>query len=695
MIIQKGLVNYLLWAKDAYAAASGESIPVHSSIAFDLTVTALFVPLVAGGRIEMLREDVGGQNLTSAMRSGKNRTLVKITPGHLALLNEQLGPTGVAERTKLFVIGGENLTAESLGLWRDNAPDTRLINEYGPTETVVGCCVHEVAAGDPRTGSVPIGRPIANTQLYILDRHLNPLPPGIVGELYIGGAGVARGYMNRPELTKDRFLPDPFSAEIGSHIYKTGDLARYRPDGIIEYVGRVDNQVKVRGYRIELGEIESKLADVTGVKACAVLAREDTPGNKQLVAYVVRSDASTHADDLRTALAGGLPEYMVPGQFVFLDAMPLTTNGKVDRKALPAPTISTASERERARGAPRTPHERKLLAIWEDILGRKGIGINDNFFEIGGHSLQAIQVVTRMEAAFETSVSPAALFEAPTIAQLAELVTGEGYKPTFTSIVPIQPEGVRPPFFLVHAIGGNVFNYRLLSKHVGTEQPFYGLQARGISGDDPPHESLEAMAADYIHEIRQVQPSGPYKLGGASSGGVIAYEMARQLHALGERVALVVMLDTVRPDQPARIERALAGSKPRRLGMRLDFHIGSIMGRSPRAALTYVLDLVRWRRSGPAGQIAAAIKADNPKLAQVIEHNRLALQRYEPKAYHGNVVMLLSGDEPDRSFYDRRLAWADLIGAGLNVRFIPGDHENMLDEPNVQGVAEVLDQCLR
>ncbi len=696
MILHSGLVNYLSWAKDKYAAGSGGAVPVHSSIAFDLTVTALYAPLVAGGRIEMLREDLGAQNLTAAMRRGEDRSLVKITPAHLALLSEQLGAQGVAGRTKLFVIGGENLTAESLLLWRDHAPETRLINEYGPTETVVGCCVHEVSATDPRTGNVPIGRPIANTQLYILDRHMNPLPPGIVGELYIGGAGVARGYLNLPDLTRERFLPDPFSKESGARIYKTGDLARYRADGVLEYFGRADSQVKVRGYRIELGEIEAVLADLPGVKSCAVLAREDVPGNKQLVGYVCRStDVHASGEELRRSLRQSLPEYMVPSQLLFLEAMPLTTNGKVDRKALPPPWSDAPSTQQNLVAA-RTPNEQKLVAIWEEILGLSEIGVHDNFFEIGGHSLQAMKAVTRMEEVFEVEVSPQALFEAPTIAQLAELFGDVPWTPTWTNLVPIQTEGTRPPFFLVHALGGNVFNYRLLSKHMGTEQPFYGMQARGITGNDPPHESIEETARDYLLEIRQLQPSGPYRLGGASSGGAIAYEMAQQLLAIGERVSVVVMLDTVRPGPPPkRIVDALADSEKRRLRMRLDFHLGALMNRSPRQAYEYIAELVRWRRSGPEGQIAAAIKAESPKLAHVIARNRVALAAYEPRPYPGKVVMLMSGDEPDRSAFDRRLAWADLLTDGLTVHFCPGDHENMLLEPYVGPVSVLLTQCLR
>jgi amino acid adenylation domain-containing protein len=419
MILHMGLANYLCWAVKAYAVGPGDAVPVHTSISFDLTVTGLYPALLAGGKVEILAEDVGGQNLVAALRNGKDRSLVKITPAHLLLLGQQFRQEEVSQRTKLFVIGGENLVTENLLLWRDFAPATRLINEYGPTETVVGCCVYEVGADDPRSGSVPIGRPIANTQLYILDRSMNPVLPGVVGELFIGGDGVARGYLNRPELTKQKFIPDPFSSRSGARLYRTGDLARYRKDGVLEYLGRVDNQVKVRGYRIELGEIEATLAEHTEVKSCAVLAREDTPGNKQLVGYVVsRGEERPTTEMMRQFLKEKLPEYMVPAQFVFLDSMPLTLNGKIDQKALPLPSHDNASNGQKSDG-PRNETEKALAAIWEDLLKTDHVGINIDLFNLGADSLIAIRAISRIRDVFGVDLPAQTLFEKPTIAELA------------------------------------------------------------------------------------------------------------------------------------------------------------------------------------------------------------------------------------------------------------------------------------
>jgi amino acid adenylation domain-containing protein len=418
MIVHRGLVNYLWWAIRTYPVEPGRAVPVHSSISFDLTVTSLYTTLLGGAKVELLPEDVGAQNLLAALLEG-NRGLVKITPAHLELLGKQIGADEAPGMARAFVIGGENLLAETLQLWRDHAPATRLFNEYGPTETVVGCCVHEVQSTDPRSGSVIIGKPIANTQLYVLDENMHPLPPGVAGELYIGGAGVGLGYLNRADLTAERFVPDRFSGASGGRLYKSGDLARYRSDGTLEYLGRADDQVKIRGYRIELGEIEAALAAEPNVQSCAVLAREDKPGSKQLVGYVVaRNNELSTSGELQTFLEKSLPEYMVPAQFVFLDSLPLTPNGKIDRKALPAPAQVITG----AGGPPRSETEKMIAAIWTELLRVESVGVEDDFFDLGAQSITAVGLVAQLRAAFGVNIELATLFERPTIAGLAEAI---------------------------------------------------------------------------------------------------------------------------------------------------------------------------------------------------------------------------------------------------------------------------------
>jgi acyl-coenzyme A synthetase/AMP-(fatty) acid ligase/acyl carrier protein len=425
MISHSGLVNYLCWAASAYDAGQGAAAPVHTSVSFDLTVTSLLVPLMAGGSVELLPEDMAAQNLMAALLRTGNRSVVKITPAHLELLNHQITRQQAVGMCRTFVIGGEALLAENLRLWRDLSPATRLINEYGPTETVVGCCTYQVGDDDPDSGAVLIGRPIANTQLYVLDEVRRPVASGTMGELYIGGIGVARGYLNRPELTAARFLPDPFRPAPGAQIYRTGDLARCRADGILEYLGRADDQVKVHGYRIELGEIEAALASHPQVQSCAVLARADPAGHKQLVGYLVCHHAtSPDVDDLKTFLATRLPDYMIPCHYIALAALPLTRNGKVDKANLPPLVKPTRAIKGRL---PQTATEMAVAALWQELLGPElrgadAIGVDDDLFDLGGRSMTATVLVSRLNTRFGIQLRLASLFEQPTIAGLAEVV---------------------------------------------------------------------------------------------------------------------------------------------------------------------------------------------------------------------------------------------------------------------------------
>lgn len=430
MIEQRGLVNYLTWCQQAYPLNTGHGSPVHSSISFDMTITSLFSPLLAGQAVELLPEAWGLDALVTGLRRRSNFSLVKITPAQLELLSHQLAPNELPGRTHAFIIGGENLSAEQVNTWRDHAPNTQLINEYGPTETVVGCCVYTVKPDDPCSGSIPVGRPIINTQLYILDNQLQPVPIGVVGELYIGGTGVARGYLNLPELTAERFIPNPFATHQQAklqtpRLYKTGDLARYRPDGVIKFLGRIDHQVKIRGYRVELGEIEAALTQHPAVHEAVVIARDDEPGLPRLVAYVVSSPESNQANTpsiqtavLRNWLRHQLPDYMVPSAFVVLVQLPLTVNGKVDRQALPAPS-SDRPELSNAYVAPKAELERAIAQIWQSVLDLDRVGLHDNFFDLGGHSLLLVQMQSQLQVKLNREVSLVDLFRYPTIQAIA------------------------------------------------------------------------------------------------------------------------------------------------------------------------------------------------------------------------------------------------------------------------------------
>ncbi|MBA2673524.1 amino acid adenylation domain-containing protein, partial [Ramlibacter sp.] len=388
MVEHRSVVNYLSWAAEAYQANRGAV--VSSSLSFDATVTSLWAPLTQGGTVRLLPEGQEVEGLEAQVQAD-GCGLVKITPAHLEVLGQRLLAQGARSTVDVFVVGGEALAPSTVALWQRLQPGVRIVNEYGPTETVVGCIVHDVPQDADASRSVPIGRPIANTRIYVLDANGQPTPVGVPGEIHIGGDGVARGYLNRPELTAERFLDDPFHA--GGRMYKTGDLARYRADGTLDYLGRNDFQVKIRGFRIEPGEVEAKLAQLPGVRGAAVLAREDNPGDKRLVAYVVGDDP-IDAQSLRAQLARLLPEYMVPSAYVVLDQLPLTPNGKLDRRALPAPDgLSLAAP---AYEAPQGEAETHLARLWSELLHAERIGRHDDFFALGGHSLLAMRLLSQL-----------------------------------------------------------------------------------------------------------------------------------------------------------------------------------------------------------------------------------------------------------------------------------------------------------
>jgi glutamate-1-semialdehyde-2,1-aminomutase len=424
MLTHRGLLNYLSWCLQAYPMNQGWGAPVHSPIGADLTITSLFVPLLAGQTV-LLSADRHSDLPGSLVQRRPGSTFLKVTPAHLLMLPHLLSPREVRDATAALIVGGEQLPGTSLAFWREHAPGTRVFNEYGPTETVVGCCVHEVSPSDAASGVVPIGRPIAHMRLYVLDRLLYPVPVGAVGEIYIGGAGLGRGYLRRPDLTAACFVPDPFSHDPGERLYRSGDLARYRPDGLLELVGRRDQQVKLRGFRVELGEIEEALREHPAITAAVVQVRVQAqrPDDARLIAFVTTVQPLPAFPQLRQWLARRLPEYMLPNHLVTLETLPLSVHGKVDRQALCAldlPQASALSSEHYV--APRTPLEEQLALAWGAVLGVERVGIHDNFFALGGNSLLATRLITRLPARLRTHNALRQIFTAPTIAGLSALL---------------------------------------------------------------------------------------------------------------------------------------------------------------------------------------------------------------------------------------------------------------------------------
>jgi len=585
---------------------------------------------------------------------------------------------------RLIVCGGEAFPRElasELLAW--NIP---LWNFYGPTEATVWATNLRVTSSDFPGAYVPIGRPMRNVTARILDEEGAPVPPGSTGELYLGGAGLARGYWKRSDLTAERFIPDPFSDTPGERLYRTGDLARSAEDGCLEFVGRVDTQVKVRGYRIELGEIEAAIVADPAIREAVVVAREDEPEVKRLIAYVVTAPGRATATwELREWLRKRLPEYMVPSAFVVLEKFPLNANGKIDRSALPLP--EKVRPQSPGYAAPRDAVEIKLGQLWEKVLGVEPVGMHDDFFELGGHSLTAVRLFVQIEKNFGLSLPLAAIFQARTLGRLAALVRQEGNSPSWSLLVPIQTKGARPPLFCVHALGGNVLSYENLWRHLGAGQPFYGLQSKGLDGQ-PPNRTVSEMAAQYVEAIRRLQPEGPYFLAGWSFGGKIAFEMARTLRASGQGVALLALIDSVNaPPPPAHEE----GGPVRHASRRLRFQLEA-MRRLPagqrivhfgrKTAVAFRWAALRIRERSEERSIPQPLRVINAA-------NDVADREYVGAGYDGSAI-LFRANYPVADAPDRSLGWASAVRGGLEIVDVPGDHFTLVEEPHVQVLAREL-----
>jgi len=543
MSTHAGLRNRLLWMQETYNLTRYDRVLQKTPYSFDVSVWEFLWPLMTGARL-VVAEPGGHQDAAYLLNliSEREITTLHFVPSMLRAILEQDGLESLTSLRQV-ICSGEALPFEMQEKFFGRL-DVDLHNLYGPTEASIDVTYYNCREGS-KQGVVPIGKPIANTQIHILSKHLQPAPLIVPGELRIGGIGLARGYVNRPDLTAEKFMPDPLSKEPGARLYKTGDLARWLEDGNIEYLGRMDFQVKIRGFRIELGEIEAVLNRHRGIKEAVVVAREDSLGDKRLIAYVVADrQGELPEDDLRGFLQEKLPAYMVPSLFVTLDALPVTTSGKVDRKALPPPE---RTEKSTGYVAPRTPCEEELAKMWGELLGVERVGIREKFFDLGGNSITAVRLLAQVQKRFGQELPLNSLMRASTIEAMAGLIRDEVGSLDWSPIVEIQTQGSRHPFFCVHPAGGNVLRYRHLAQHLGLDQPFYGLEAPGLADDRNHYVLIESLAAYYIEHIKKIQPEGPYFLGGHSFGGFVAFEMAQQLQGQDEAIGLLALIDTPAP----------------------------------------------------------------------------------------------------------------------------------------------------
>ncbi len=694
-IAHHNLVNFLYSMQKEPGITSTDKLLAVTTISFDIAGLELFLPLLTGAEIVLADADASkdGRVLLDIIKQQKI-TVMQATPYTWRIMLE----AGWDEASPIKVIcGGEALPMELAGRIIPRAAS--LWNVYGPTETTVWSTIKLVKATDR---VISIGRPIDNTTVYILDKNLKPLAPGLAGEIYIGGEGVAKGYLNRPELTLEKFITDPFTKDAGSKMYRTGDLGKFLENGEIECLGRADAQVKIRGYRIETGEIEFQLVNGTNVKEAVVVPVADNSGINKLVAFVVVNEpeeainAAEQAENWKKALKASLPEYMIPDNFIVVPVMPLTPNGKVDRKALSKQGASmTQAVSEYV--APRTDLEHLVAAIWSEFLGIEKISIYDNFFKLGGHSLIAVQVMTRIEKETGKRLPLSALFETSTIKKLAELLASDEKPDAWNSLVPIKPEGTKMPLYMVHGAGLNVLLFNTLAMGLSPEQPVYGLQAKGLNGVDEPLTSIEDIAAHYIESILQQNPHGPYALAGYSFGGIIAYEMAKQLEASGKEVKMLAMFDTYAYRSPYYDPLAVKLIKRTRFFIKRVWHTFTFSNgfrntiNDRHTSLKRKIIRVYWKLKYGKNQNQPGFFGYSNKIDEM---NEYAEKHYRLKPQ--NVAVEVFRAE-NRTFYMddfEYLGWKPYALKGVNIHKIPGEHNTIFKTPNDKIFAGVLQKCL-
>ncbi|MEH2221573.1 amino acid adenylation domain-containing protein [Nostoc sp.] len=724
--------NYIqLSSSDAYGRKL--RIAQAANIAFDAATFEIWGALLHGAILVIIPQSVllSPQEFAVNIRSHEISVLFLTT----ALFNQLASFVPQAfSSLRYLLFGGEAVDPKWVQEVLDKGAPQKLLHVYGPTENTTFSSWYLVEELPTTAKTIPIGRPIANTLIYILDEHLQPVPVGVPGELHLGGAGLALGYFNRPELTNEKFIPNPFeeaavrlrSPDGGSKLYKTGDKARYLSDGNIQYLGRIDNQVKIRGFRIELGEIEAVLRQHSDVQVSCVIVREDIPGEKRLVAYVVLQKEATCTErlalsvaegsrstltpgELRQFLADKLPAYMVPNAFVILESLPLTPNGKVDHRALRAITnISNCKKFVE----PRNQLELQLVQIWSKTLKVDKLGVQDNFFDLGGHSLLAAYLIDQIQQQFGKNLPLTTLFQNPTIEQLATIVQKESDDSNSSCLVALQPNGSNLPFFCVPGAPGKPFYFYHLGRYLGLDQPLYSFENN--LHELKPNPRLEDIASHYIQAMQTVQPQGPYFLGGHSYGGNVVFEMAQQLVAQGHEVALLVVIDAsastykdkqfladyIDWDDDRWLAEVSKGIKLF-LDKNVDISYDTLQTLTTEEQLKYVLHYFKMANMLPPNAQTTELK----NLVQAYKTSCLCLVDYLPKQiYPGKLTIIRAkedlSDDPNSHLnsedsQDLSLGWSEFCTEPIDIHFVLGNHITLMAEPHVQVLAEHLKDCIK
>ncbi len=742
VVPHRGVVNHAEAASRLMGLSPADRVLQSASISFDIAVEEMFPAWIAGASVVVRGDDADLDPVAFTRLIDRERvTILDLPTAHWHAWTARLasGSLGLPESLRVLIVGGERALPATLVAWRElpGSERVRWINTYGPTETTVIATSFEPSGEDP-LGDLPIGRAIANTQVYVLDPQLRPVPVGTPGELFVGGVGVARGYLNRPGLTAERFIADPFAPRPGDRMFRTGDRVRWRGDGQLEFLGRVDQQVKIRGFRVEPGEVEAALASLPDVADAIVEAVKDAAGEPRLVAYIVPSRGfDFDASRLRQSLRESLPAPLIPSSFVRIESLPMTPSGKVDRLAL-ATLEAGESGRTSPYVAASTELEAKLVQVWEEVLGIKPVGVADNFFDLGGHSLLAIRLLARVEEETGRALPLASLFQGGTIAdQALVLVAGDAPATPSTKdggtspLVLIQPGGDASPFFCVHPAGGIVYCFGELARQMGVDRPFWAFQARGLDGEATPLDDLEAMARGYVEAMRAAQPNGPYHLGGWSLGGTVAFEMARQLAEVGEKVAVLAIFDTEAPKTESRTASKSEGDPAvgRELAAMAGEDGGNHFGADPSAdaaLLAEFADELAAHFGGDVARMVAHFRRLTPnerrdlifrhfqvdrvytretgperseRLWAVLRATLLANARYRPaSAYPGEVTLFRAQKQARGRKADRAMGWHAWIdpkaGGRVAVVDVAGDHASILKGSSASRLAALLNQTL-
>ena len=691
----RSVVNFLHSMSKEPGMTAEDVLLAVTTLSFDIAGLEFFLPLSVGAQTVIVSRDVAadGRRLLETLRSC-GATAMQATPTTWRLLLEAGWRSAPGFRA---LCGGEALSRELANSIMDAGAE--LWNLYGPTETTIWSAIDKVTRGE---GSPPLGHPIANTQLYVLDSAREPLPIGVSGELCIGGEGLARGYHGRKDLTEEKFVPDPLASSPEARLYRTGDLVQRRGDGALLFLGRTDSQVKLRGYRMELGDIEAHLATHPGVSQSVAVVREDVPGARRLVAYYVPQQQSRPgAEDLRTYLQERLPGYMVPSFFIAVEKMPLTHNGKVDRKALPRPEINDASRCICT--APRNKAEESLARLWERLLDVRPVSVTASFFDLGGDSLLAARLFAELERTTGKAMPLATLFASPTIEALARaLEKTDAHTAGWSPLVPVQPKGTKPPLFLVHGAEGNVLLYRELASCLGLEQPVYGLQSQGLDGVSTPAASIQEMASRYVQEILRQDSRGPYYLGGYCMGGAVALEMAQRLTSMGKEIRFLGMIETYNLRAASR--RGLLLRETHNHAQNLVYHLLNIFAAGRFGDVSFLREkyLVEKKRIALRMRIALTAAAAAMGLRGTVTYhhrrvdrlNEAAHQVYAPRTYPGKIVLFRPRTHYS-GYQDPLFGWGEIAQGGVEVHTLRVYPRGMLVQPFVRELGQEFQRALQ